>query len=264
MAGATRGVGGGLGPHLIDASAPTPLYHQIYLILKERIRRGDFAPGDVLPGEEDLARCFDVSRITAKRALNDLSDEHLVTRRRGRGTVVAGGASEGLVTGSFDTLVQSLERIGADTEVELLEVGDEPAPGEVARLLGLEPSARVRRINRLRRLEGEPFSYIITYLPSAVAKRITKRDLANKPMLRLLRAAGAEPAEAEQWISATGAEPQIATALGLSVGAPVLRIVRVVRDASATPIQLIYAQYHPERFAYHIQTPATPNEDENG
>ena len=260
----TTSVAGGLGPHLIDASAPTPLYHQIFLILKERIRRGEFAPGDVLPGEEDLARYFDVSRITAKRALNDLAGEQLVTRRRGRGTVVAGAASEGLVMGSFDTLVRSLERIGADTQVELIEVAEETAAGEVARLLGLEPGAAVRRVNRLRRLDGEPFSYLVTYLPQAIAARMTKRDLASKPMLRLLRAAGAEPAEAEQWITATGAEPQIATALGLSVGAPLLRVVRVVRDAAAIPIQLIYAQYHPERFAYHIQTPATPHEDENG
>jgi GntR family transcriptional regulator len=258
------GAADGLGPHLIDTRAPTPLYHQIYLILKERIRRGDFAAGEVLPGEEDLARCFEVSRITAKRALNDLADEQLVTRRRGRGTVVAGAASEGLVTGSFDTLVRSLERIGADTQVELLDVAEEKAAGEVARLLELEPGAPVRRINRLRRLEGEPFSYLVTYLPQAIAARITRRDLASKPMLRLLRQAGSEPAEAEQWITAAGAEPQVAAALGLAMGSPLLRVARVVRDAAATPIQLIYAQYHPERFAYHIQAPATPHEDENG
>lgn len=264
MAATIPGTTGALGPHLIDGAAPTPLYHQIFLILKERIRRGDFAPGDVLPGEEDLAKAFAVSRITAKRALNDLAGEQLVTRRRGRGTVVAGAVSEGLVTGSFDTLVRSLERIGADTEVELLDVAEEAANGEVARLLQLEPNAPVRRVNRLRRLDGEPFSYLVTYLPQSVARKITHRDLANKPMLRLLRAAGAEPAEAEQWITATGAEPQIAGALGLTVGAPLLRVVRVVRDAAKVPIQLIYAQYHPERFAYHIQAPATPHEDENG
>lgn len=254
----------GLGPHLIDASAPTPLYHQIFLILKERIRRGEFVAGGLLPGEEELARQFNVSRITAKRALNDLASEQLVTRRRGLGTVVAGGSAAAVVKGSFDTLVRSLERMGADTDVELIEVADDHAAGEVAELLMVEPGAPVRRITRLRRLDGDPFSHLVTYLPERVGARMQKRDLQSKSMLKLLKAAGVEPAEAEQWITAVGAEPQISQALGLPAGSPLLRIVRVIRERGGSPIQLIYAHYHPERFAYHIQAVAMPHEDENG
>ena len=48
----------------------TPLYHQIYLILRSKILDGEYGPGEYLPGERDIEQLFDVSRITAVRALN--------------------------------------------------------------------------------------------------------------------------------------------------------------------------------------------------
>jgi len=254
----------GLGPHLIEGSAPTPLYHQIFLILRDRIVRGEYEAGRALPGEEELARLFDVSRITAKRALNELANARLVTRRRGRGTVVADGVSPAIVTGSFETLVRSLERMGADTTVELLDLTEGPAGAEAAQLLQIDPEARVLRLRRLRRLHGEPFSHIVTYLPAFVADKLPRRALKAEPMLRLLTEAGVEIAEAEQWISAVGAEPGVAAALAIAPGSPSLRIVRVVRSRSGAAVQLIYAHYRPERFTYHMVAPAAADVHENG
>ena len=78
-------------PHLIgqlSKASPTPLYHQLFSILKARIVDGTLSLGLRLPPEERLADLFKVSRITAKRAMDDLADEGLVERRRGRGTHV--------------------------------------------------------------------------------------------------------------------------------------------------------------------------------
>lgn len=67
----------------------SPLYHQIFLILKHRILEGELAAGDGVPGEQELAQIHGVSRITAKRALDELAAAGLVVRERGRGTSVA-------------------------------------------------------------------------------------------------------------------------------------------------------------------------------
>ena len=72
----------------VDDRLPTPLYHQIYLILRDKIAGGAYRGGDLLPSEEGTARQFGVSRITAKRALNELADAGYVVRERGRGTRV--------------------------------------------------------------------------------------------------------------------------------------------------------------------------------
>ncbi|RME67622.1 MAG: GntR family transcriptional regulator, partial [Alphaproteobacteria bacterium] len=72
----------------IDSALPTPLYHQIYVLMREKIISGVYHDGSLIPSEHELEKMFGVSRITAKRALDELASEGLVTRRRGRGTTV--------------------------------------------------------------------------------------------------------------------------------------------------------------------------------
>ena len=75
---------------LVDDQLRTPLYHQIYLVLRDKIVDGVFGANDIVPGEQEVVRQFGVSRITAKRALDELAASGLVVRERGRGTRVSG------------------------------------------------------------------------------------------------------------------------------------------------------------------------------
>jgi GntR family transcriptional regulator len=243
-----------LSPNLIDADLPTPLYHQVYLVLREKIKRGELARDATLPGEQELSRSFNVSRITVKRALNDLAADGLVTRHRGRGTIVSEGATIPVVKGSFDTLIESLHIMGLETEIELLEVTKIGANGTTAEQLEVPPGTQLQRATRLRKLQGEPFSHLVTYIPGKIAAKYSVKQLSSTPLLTLLERAGAPPYEAEQWITATAAEPSIAAALGVSPGAPLLKIERIMRGPKGTPVQLIHAHYRPDRFQYHVKT----------
>lgn len=244
----------GLSSDQLDESLPTPLYHQIYLLIRERIRSGALAAGTTLPGEQELARTLHVSRITVKRALNELAGDRLVTRHRGRGTIVAGDAVIPMVRGSFDNLLDSLKIMGLETELELLDVREMAADAMVAERLDLEPGAPVQLAVRLRKLKGEPFSHLVTYVPADIAARYTREELASTPLLKLLQRAGAEVTEAEQWIGAAAAPPQIALALNVDIGSPLLRIERVMRAARGRPVQFICGHYRPDRFQYHFTT----------
>lgn len=238
---------------LLDETLPTPLYHQIYLILRTRILEGEFPGGALLPGEQDLAKRLKVSRITVKRAMNELAEDRLVTRHRGRGTIVTGRPPRRVVRGSFDTLLDSLKQMGLETQVQLLEVQALEASATVGALLQLEEGTPVQRVIRMRKIEGEPFSYIISYVPATIAAGYTRRDLESRPMLELLEKAGAAAFEVEQWITATAAEPHVAATLNLTVGSPLLKIERVVRDEGGRAVQLVVASYRPDLFEYHIR-----------
>ncbi len=72
----------------LQSEAPTPLYHQMYALLKNRVLDGSIPIGTQMPTEQQLAEAFSVSRITAKRAMEELAREELVERRRGKGTHV--------------------------------------------------------------------------------------------------------------------------------------------------------------------------------
>lgn len=237
----------------VDAKLPTPLYHQIYLVLRNCITRGDIKADDVLPGELDLAQIFNVSRITVKRALNELAKDQLVTRHRGRGTIVTPSSTLSVIRGSFETLIESLRQMGDETRIELLEVGEVISDDVVAKMLDIKPREKVQKAVRLRLIEGGPFSYLVSYVPLRIAHQYSKKELASKPLLTLLERAGVIIDEADQWITSVAADPIIANALGVAISSPLLKIERVMRDPSGAPVELLHGYYRPDRFVYHIQ-----------
>ena len=77
---------GSNGRSLLKHESHTPLYHQIYTLLKAAILDGTLENGAQVPTELQLASAFDVSRITVKRAMDELANDKLVERRRAKGT----------------------------------------------------------------------------------------------------------------------------------------------------------------------------------
>src|SRR4029453_9590116 len=67
----------------------TPLYEKIYGFVYEQITTGQLEAGERVPSEKELAKQFNVSRITTKKALESLAQEGLITRMRGKGSFVS-------------------------------------------------------------------------------------------------------------------------------------------------------------------------------
>ncbi|MEK9971325.1 MAG: GntR family transcriptional regulator, partial [Ferrovibrio sp.] len=175
----------------VDARIPTPLYHQIFLILRGQIVEGRLGPGAQVPGEEELARQFNVSRITARRALAELAAEGLVTRGRGRGThVTARDREPPPVHGGVEGLIENLMAMGLKTQVQLLDFSYEPAAPDVAAALRVTPGEEVQRSVRVRSLADGPFSYLTTYVPADIGRKFGRKELAREPLLGLLERSG--------------------------------------------------------------------------
>lgn len=239
-------------PPAVDQRLPTPLYHQIYLILRGQILDGTLSEGAWLPGEEELARQFNVSRITARRALAELAAERLVTRGRGRGTRVSGACPPVSVHGGLEGLIENLLNMGLKTRVALVEFSYEPALPHVAAALRLKPGDEVQRAIRVRSIAEGPFSYLTTFVPAAVGRKFGRRELAREPLLALLERAGIVIGGAEQTISATLADTRVAPFLETAVGAPLVRISRVVHDTAGIPVEFIVALYRPDRYQFRM------------
>jgi len=237
----------------IDESAGVPLYQQIYDLLRARIMDGTMALNDRLPAEQDLTRALGVSRITVKRAMNELAVAGLVRRQRGIGTVVIYDVAAPAVKGSFETMIDGLTRMGLETEVQLLDCTVGTASPAISEALQLKGGKSVQRIVRLRRLDGEPFSYLVTYIPYDIADGYDDAQLASESLIKLLEQAGHAPVEAEQTITATSAQPAVAANLGVAPGSPLLRIHRIMKDAKGRPVQDITAHYRADRFEYHMR-----------
>jgi GntR family transcriptional regulator len=237
---------------LVDQSSPTPLYHQIFLILRDRIFDGTYGFESAVPSENEICSNFGVSRITAKRVLDELAAANLVTRRRGRGTQVSHRVESSPVHYSVEGLLENLLAMGMKTDVELLSFDYIEASPLIALKLNCEPGKTVQHAVRVRRLEGEPFSYLTTWVPEDIGRSYSKEDIATKVLLMLLEQGGAVVAGAEQTITATGADTVTAQALDVEIGAPLLRISRVVHDQGGRPIEYIDALYRPDRYQFRM------------
>ncbi|MDJ0629708.1 MAG: GntR family transcriptional regulator [Rhodobacter sp.] len=232
-----------------------PLYRQIFLILKARIGSGELAPGDLLPSEHELCDELGVSRITVKRALNDLADAGLVVRERGRGTRVAEALGGQVMNAALEGWLENVSAMARDTDVSVLEFGYVPATAAVAAALALPPGAPVQRAVRMRRLKGVPMSHLVTHVPEEIGRKYAADDLGDVALLKLLEAAGVTVASASQTISATLADPDVAAALEVAPGNPLIEVQRTVRDVNERPVEFIRALYRPDvyRFAMSMR-----------
>jgi GntR family transcriptional regulator len=229
-----------------------PLYHQIYVILRDQIAGGGYAPDAFLPTEQELMRQYDVSRITAKRALNELAADGLVVRLRGRGTQVQSNNPVPPVRVPIEGLIENILAMGLKTEVELLEFDYMPATPEVAAALNCSAGDIVQRAERVRLLNGEPFSHLETYIPEAIGRSFSRRDLETRPLLLLLERSGASISHATQVITASLAGGKISRLLNVPIGSSVLKIMRTVYDQNGRPVEFVTGLYRPDRYQYKM------------
>lgn len=222
---------------------------RVYLLLRDEIVQGVFAPMSLLPGETRLAEHYDVSRVTIRRALDTLASEGLIDRHAGRGTtVVARAHGPQSVGADITTLIPQLVEMGQSTTARLLSFAYGAPSEAVASAMGLTAGMRVQTAVRVRSADGQPFSHLTTHVPESIANNYSEADLASTPLLRLLERGGVNIGGADQSVTATLASPDVAAALDVSVGAPLLSLTRIVRDASGQGVEYLAALYRPDLF----------------
>ncbi len=237
----------------LNPETGVPLYQQIFVILRNKIISGELSPGEKVMSEQELCLRFGVSRVTARGALTKLAESGLVERQRGSGTRVASRIeTKRPVVASMDGLIENVGHIGRTTDVRVLEHGQAPASGECAAALDVDRGTMVQRAIRVRVHDGTPMTYLVTWIPADVAALIEGQDMSATPLLLLLENAGIPVESARQSISATVADSEIAAALGIAAGSPLIEVRRVVSDSSGRPIEYIKVLYRPEFYQFEM------------
>lgn len=241
---------------LIQDDAPTPLYFQLFTLLKNRILNGSIPHGEKMPTEEELAKGFSVSRITAKRALDDLAGAELVERRRGKGTFVTYAAAQESVHVPLVGELEKLANLAQRTKVQVLDVGLQLPPGDVAAELGLERGELAHRSTRIRcTADGMPYGHLISWTLGSM-KGYTKKALESRVRLDILRENGVDIHRVEQVISAVPAQAFFAEHLAMDVGSPTLLMVRRIYDSQGRVVDILYCHHNPRRFQFRLELDA--------
>jgi len=225
-----------------------PLYHQIYLALRDEILSGERSFGAAVPTEQELGAIHGVSRITARRALDELAQHGLVERKRRVGTRVAFKAPAAPIEEHIDQAVESLIAFGRGTQVRVIEFGEVAASASVAKRLGIGAGAPVVRALRIRLADDAPLGAIESFVPSEIGAAITREALTTQALLELIRAAGHAIGAGSQIISAVPADPALAALLETEARAAIIRVDRVVRDEGGLPLLFTSARYRGDRY----------------
>jgi len=149
-------------------------------------------------------------------------------------------------------VLANLAEMGRRTAVKLLAFEYVPAEGAVAQALGVGPDQLLQRSVRVRDVDGVPFSYLTTHVPESVSTTFTKQELAARPLLELLERAGVKAERARQRISAVLASRDVAEALDVRSGSPLIELVRVVYDQAGRGVEHLHALYRPDRYNLEI------------
>jgi GntR family transcriptional regulator len=236
----------------IDPNQVVPLYHQIYLILREQILEGRFEAVP-LPGELMLAEQFKVSRVTMRRALQDLVKEGLIARGRGKGTFVKPRREVARGSAQNQPMTDSIVSMDGGAMVEVLDVSRVTAMSDIAEQLRLAPREQVQKVVRVLSVKGQPMGHFTTYIPESVARIFSRREMQVRPLVELLEESGIEVGTSSQTLSARLADSSVAGALEIPVGAPLVAVARMLLSQTGKPVCLLRALYRPDRYEYRME-----------
>lgn len=151
-------------PMKLNSSSSRPLYEQLFNTIKEAIGQNTYRPGQQIPNEAELCDIYGVSRITVRRAIQDLVDEGLLERKQGKGTFVARKkVARELVT--IEGFSDFSKQLGKKTSKKVLLCEEIKASKKIAEDLQIEVGAPVLKLLRLMYIEEEPFTLDLTHYP---------------------------------------------------------------------------------------------------
>jgi GntR family transcriptional regulator len=201
---------------------PAPLYLQLANKLAEAIHAGKWQAGESVPSERALSCELGVSRATARKALDILCQQQLISRRRGSGTFITPRLEQPVsrLTG----FTEALKGSGfASSSRWLTRTVDHPTQEEILKL-GLSPSSLVARLERLRLANGVVMALEMSVLPQAVLPR--PAAVAGS-LYDHLDASGQRVVRALQHFRAVRASRRIAHLADVTVGQAMLLVTRI-------------------------------------
>lgn len=223
-------------PAELERGSDRSLYEQIIDSLRLQLLT-QMSPGDQVPTEAELVDRFSVSRSTVRKAIQQLVDEGVLTRRQGKGTFIARSLPS--IVHSIDRLapfMDTFKKVGEDIETRVIRFDwheGASLPGPLSAW-----DRPVLTYERLYVSRGVPHAIAQVDLPNAIGRRLTMADVEQHPIYDLLtRKLKAEPVRAEFLVSCRQPTPSMSQTLELSQSSLLLVLERISYDRDNAPVE---------------------------
>lgn len=202
----------------------TPRYRELKEMIVRRIAAGELRSGDRVPSENELVGTMQVSRMTANRALRELTDEGYVERVAGRGTFVADQRARSDVLEVLN-IADEIARRGHRHSCDVIRLSRQHARGDIARALRIEQGTEVFHLLLVHRengiaIQSEDRHVVADFAPDCLEQDFT----AVTPSAYLTSIAPVQ--EAEHLVRAALPNAAVRERLGMQEGEPCLVVLR--------------------------------------
>ncbi len=227
----------------VDKALPTPAYLQLRDQLARAIAEGDLPAGAALPSERGLAFGLGLSRMTVRRAFEELVAAGVVEQRQGSGTFVKPRPVEQVIDRVLG-FTDEARNLGFQPGARLIAAEVVPADEHAAQALGHEVGTPVLRLTRLRTATGEPLALQDAYLRGDLAGLSLERLAETGSLYRTLEDQfGIKPARARQTIAARLPTEHECRVLGIARSVPVLALERTTHGDDGRPFEFVRSAY---------------------
>ncbi|BBE31674.1 GntR family transcriptional regulator [Tepiditoga spiralis] len=165
-----------------------PLYLSVYKKIKSDLINNKYKKGDKIPKELELCETYNVSRLTVRRALDELVREGLLKRVKGTGTFFNGFKTEEVLTRLSSFTDESIKN-GFSSKSIVLENTLITIPEELIPVFNLPINSKILKLKRIRYRNEEPYAIETAYLNLAADIRllnILDEDMNKKSLYSIL------------------------------------------------------------------------------
>ncbi|APW65814.1 MULTISPECIES: GntR family transcriptional regulator [Arcobacteraceae] len=209
-----------------------PLYIQLRNKLEKDIRE-NYSPKDLIPTELKLEEIYKVSRITIRKAIEELEKDNIVIKKQGKGTFVK---EQKILydANSIGSLTQRLSKQNHKLTTESIEFEIIKEDHYVKQLINCET---LLCIKRQRYLDNKPFALMLNYLDIKKVPNLKERFNIESLYTFLKDEYSIEFYNAEETVEAKDASKEEAKKLGIKENASLLSLHRLSFDKNNIPVE---------------------------
>jgi GntR family transcriptional regulator len=209
--------------------------------------------GDMLPTEPEIEKMYQVSRMTVRKAIEELVAEGRVSKQQGRGTFVQ---SPGIIqeAGKITSWTEEMKLKGKETKTIGLQILEIYPSNKLAADLSLKKNEKVVCIKRVRVVDGEPLAIMVNYLRSTAVPGLLESGLTSESLYEELENRYNIVIErATERIRAREASELEAISLNIPPYSAVLQVTRLSYLSDGMPFEVVEMTTRADRYQYHIE-----------
>ncbi|RLM27053.1 GntR family transcriptional regulator [Brenneria alni] len=230
------------------------IYKFIAEQIRSRINSSEFRVSEALPSEKKLAVEFSVSRMTIRKAIEQLAAEGLLQRRHGSGTYVLQKNVQHEIH-ALNSFAENMHRIGRMGNNEVIDFRIIPSPPAISRQLRLRTDEKIYFARRIRFVDGKPVQLEDSYLPIAPFPDLSIKHLQGSKFAYIEDEKHIGIAGCYEAFSPILADSAVARLLKVNEGSPLLQMTSLAQtvDGDYIDFSIMIYNAHDYQVSFYIQ-----------